>query len=1708
VSGSSDSTVKLWDVNTGAVLQTFTGHISAVNSVAFRPNGLYILSGSADETIKLWLLGFDTFSRSLVHNGSIVTFSPDGQKFLSIHNENNRIQLWNMRMERLIGYPSAWNSNHMESLAYSPDGRTFLTGESNKAMGLRDISSGLVIRSFGHSAPVYSVAYSFDGQKALSGGGRIIRLWNISTGHLIYTFSGHNDIVKSVAYSPDGKTALSGSQDKTMKLWDINTGELIRTFQGHSGSVNSVVYSPDGQTALSASSDGTIKLWNLNLNSSLPNGDWSFCSSDNLCSEGQGDCDGDSQCQSSLVCTNNVGANYGFNSSVDVCEVPPVSNGDWSFCSTSKPCSAGQGDCDSDSQCKSGLVCIRNVGANYGFVSGIDVCELPSCTYNLSRTNRSHSASSSSSSISVDTDSICNWTATSNNSWITITSGNSYSGDSTVNYTIAENTSTQSRTGTLTIAGQTFTINQAGASISCSYSTSPINRSHNSGANSNTISIYSSSPNCDWIATSDSSWINITEGENGSGNGTVYYSIPENLSAQDRIGNITIANQTFRITQSGASCSYSISPTNHAHTAIAGDGNIQVYTSPSNCDWTVMDNRSWITITSSNTGSGRGSVSYTVSDNPNTQSRSGIITIENQSFRVNQEGVVLTPIVRIDPTILDFTGSTGQLSTQSINSYATTSTVPQDRTILLKHQTVNPNQMIGNTTNSVETVSGQEKRHLLVQFEGMLMPEDKSALQEQGIHLLNYIPNFTYWISIDKESNITSISDIQTVTAGGITWLWAPSAEYKISQAVINNSFPNNAKYDDGTYKVHIIIFDDVSQAEASQAIINYLGQEIQSLEWIMDKTLAIRLPYEAIYDLASLDEVRWVEPAPPPNATQNAVAAQRINVDDVRWVAPYNLSGNGVSVGIWDGGAVYPHNDLSNRLITKIDTPSYNQDTDHATHVAGTIAGSGIGDYRAQGMAPKAYILSYDFHSDISEILNAVQGSYIDISNHSYSSIVGITCTPNGSCSFYNNTGLFGEYSDQTYWFDKIVFDTDLLIFKAAGNDRGDCALFNGIYYCDGTYDTIPERGNAKNIITIGATTDDNDITTFSSFGPSDDGRIKPDLCANGELLYSTLDPNQLYNNTYSSYGSMSGTSMASPSAAGAGALLFEHYRNTEGDDPKPGTLKTLMIHGAQDLGGAGPDYMCGWGLIDTHTSAKLISQGAWQINRMTRPNENQIFSITVTDTTKPLKATLGWTDPPGNTESTNALINDLNLVLISPSNIYYYPWILGGLSNPTANARRGVNNVDNIEQVVVENPEAGVWKAWVNAKTLDVSYGSQSFTIVAENILPYSQMSGQFTIYNNGNATLSVNSITPQTNAPWLTVNPTSFTVSPNASKPVTVTVDSSLIPSGQHTTQLLISDNSNENSSVYVKVNSPMALDTDIDGYTDEEEITAGSDPFDINSTPNNINPSLAYPTNISTRSPVRGGANNTIAGFIISGTGTKKVVIRAEGKGLTSRLPAGSQVLADAKLVLYKLVNGAWQVIAENDNWQSDSRASEIPTHMQLTDISDAGLLRDLEAGVYTAIVQPATTSTATGVTLVSVNDLDDANTKTSELVNISTRAPIEGGTGNVIAGFIVSGAGTQNVVITARGKSVNMSQDVLCQDPFMAVHKFINGSWTQIATNDNWQTDAQSTNIPAHLQPTDASDAALFLSLEASPYTAIMSCKSGTGVGLIGVNTVD
>lgn len=168
------------------------------------------------------------------------------------------------------------------------------------------------------------------------------------------------------------------------------------------------------------------------------------------------------------------------------------------------------------------------------------------CTYSISPTSKSFSSSAATGSISVTAPSGCSWTATSNASWVTITSGSSRSGNGTVGYSVAANTNSGSRSGTMTIADQTFTVTQAGGS--CTYSISPTGKSFSAAGGTGTISVKAGT-NCSWTATSKASWITITSGSSGSGSGTVGYKVSSNTTNQTRTGTITVAGRQFTVTQ-------------------------------------------------------------------------------------------------------------------------------------------------------------------------------------------------------------------------------------------------------------------------------------------------------------------------------------------------------------------------------------------------------------------------------------------------------------------------------------------------------------------------------------------------------------------------------------------------------------------------------------------------------------------------------------------------------------------------------------------------------------------------------------------------------------------------------------------------------------------------------------------------------------------------------------------------------------------------------------------------------------------------------------------------------------------------------------------------------------------------------------------------------------------------------------------------------
>ena len=257
------------------------------------------------------------------------------------------------------------------------------------------------------------------------------------------------------------------------------------------------------------------------------------------------------------------------------------------------------------------------------------------CVPGITPTSRTASSSATTGSVTVTNGVGCAWTAVSNAGWITLTGSTGGSGNGTVAYSVAPNTSATQRQGSVTIAGQTFTVTQSG--VSCSYSLSPIITSVAAGGGTGSTAV-TAPAGCAWTATNNATgWLTVTAGSSGSGNGTVSFSATANSSSQTRQGTLTIGGQTFTVTQLGVACTISLSPVS-ASMAVGGGTGSTAITAPAGCAWTAVSNASgWLSVNSNTTsGSGNGSVSYSTTANAFTQSRQGTLTIGGQTFTVNQ----------------------------------------------------------------------------------------------------------------------------------------------------------------------------------------------------------------------------------------------------------------------------------------------------------------------------------------------------------------------------------------------------------------------------------------------------------------------------------------------------------------------------------------------------------------------------------------------------------------------------------------------------------------------------------------------------------------------------------------------------------------------------------------------------------------------------------------------------------------------------------------------------------------------------------------------------------------------------------------------------------------------------------------------------------------------------------------------------------------
>jgi len=429
------------------------------------------------------------------------------------------------------------------------------------------------------------------------------------------------------------------------------------------------------------------------------------------------------------------------------------------------------------------------------------------------------------------------------------------------------------------------------------------------------------------------------------------------------------------------------------------------------------------------------------------------------------------------------------------------------------------------------------------------------------------------------------------------------------------------------------------------------------------------------------------------------------------------NIQGQNMTAGVWDGGSARTtHQEFmigGNSKITNMDGAG---NIDHATHVTGTICAQGILS-TVKGIAFNASVLNYDWNDDLSEILSQASTGLLT-SNHSY------------GFGALSNIWFFGAYDSRAQSFDEICFNNPFYLpVVSAGNSRNDTTSPGSVQISNkGGYDLIFGHGNAKNVMTVAAVSevsnyvDESSVTmsSFSSWGPSDDGRIKPDISMKGVNVRSTLSTSN------TATGLSSGTSMASPGITGVVLLLQQYYNQLYSSYMKSATVKGLILHTADEAGNwPGPDYEYGWGLVNAEKAAiairdkNSVTSAKSIIDELTLTNGATYTKTITASGTAPLKVSISWTDPQSPTINTGTvdpttkyLVNDLDIKVTKGGNTYY-PWKMQGMALPfEAATNTSTNDVDNFERVDINNP-SGTYTITVTHKGI-LSGGSQNFSLI----------------------------------------------------------------------------------------------------------------------------------------------------------------------------------------------------------------------------------------------------------------------------------------------------------------------------------------------------------------------------------------------------------
>jgi len=566
----------------------------------------------------------------------------------------------------------------------------------------------------------------------------------------------------------------------------------------------------------------------------------------------------------------------------------------------------------------------------------------------------------------------------------------------------------------------------------------------------------------------------------------------------------------------------------------------------------------------------------------------------------------------------------------------------------------------------------------LIQFNSLPSAAQKESFKLGGLLLLDYIPSNTFITAIPKGYDKTLLRNFNIYSIVQLNPI------QKISTH-ISGGFSSYAINEKGTVDL-VVQFQKNISIDDAKAAANHHGKTLGIN--LVNHTITLRINDQKLNSLAAESWVVYINAiaAPPTPEDTKGRSLHRSNVINSEYVTGRHYDGNGVVAGLADDGEVGPHIDFQGRMTNHL----VGVGGTHGDMTSGILAGGGNLDPTIRGMGTGCYLHVYDING-YPHIIDAVN-NYNTLGTVIYSTSYSQGCN---------------EYSTDTQFGDQLLHENQQLefVFSAGNNGGGDCSYGAGA----GWGNITGGYKSGKNVIACGNLSPLEVLDNSSSRGPASDGRIKPDICANGLDQLSTDQ-----DNTYQVGG---GTSAASPGIAGILTQLYQAYKSLNGNqNPDAALIKACLLNGAEDIGNTGPDYTYGWGRVNAFRALRTLDEGRYLLDSVDNAASNT-HTITVPSGVNQVKVMVYWNDPEGNPLASMALVNNIDISLSDPSATVYNPWVLDPTPNPTTlnlPSIRGNDTLNNMEQITIDNPTSGAYTLTINGTSIPL--GPQKYYLVYE--------------------------------------------------------------------------------------------------------------------------------------------------------------------------------------------------------------------------------------------------------------------------------------------------------------------------------------------------------------------------------------------------------